>query len=63
MITRKDLNEDAFDAMVRQELIDQFHDLKLTMSQDSIEDKKLLKALKRVIKYNSIPGEKKPWNL
>jgi len=57
MITRSDLNEHAFEQMIRTELIDQMVDLEFSMNSDSIRDTKLVEAFKYVIAYNSVPGE------
>ena len=57
MITRSDFNEDAFDALIRNELIDQLANLEFSSNDDSIRDAKLIEAFKRVIAYNSVPGE------
>jgi len=56
MITRSDLNEHAFEQLMLHELLEQLADLENTMDDDSIRDKKLVKALNRVIAYNSVPG-------
>lgn len=56
MITRSDFNEDAFDALFRDALIEQLDDFASTMDDDSIRDNKLVEAFKRVIAYNSVPG-------
>jgi len=56
MISRSDFNEDAFDALILDELIEQLEDFKSTMDDDSIRDTKLVEAFKRVIAYNSVPG-------
>ena len=56
MITRSDFNEDAFDALIRNELIDQLANLEFSSNDDSIRDAKLIEAFKRVIAYNSVPG-------
>lgn len=56
MITRSDLNEHAFEQLIRNELIEQLADLEDTMDDDSIRDTKLVEAFKRVIAYNSVPG-------
>ena len=56
MITRSDFNEDAFDALFRNALIEQLEDFQSTMDEDSIRDSKLVEALRRVIAYNSVPG-------
>jgi len=56
MITRSDFNENAFDALFRDALIEQLEDFKSTMDEDSIADSKLVEALRRVIAYNSVPG-------
>lgn len=56
MITRSDLNEHAFEQLIRNELIEQLADLEDTMNDDSIRDAKLVEAFKRVIAYNSVPG-------
>jgi len=56
MITRSDFNEDAFDALFRDALIEQLEDFQSTMDEDSIRDSKLVEALRRVIAYNSVPG-------
>jgi len=57
MISRSDFNEDAFDALIRNELIDQLANLEFSSNDDSIRDAKLIEAFKRVIAYNSVPGE------
>ena len=57
MITRSDLNEHAFEQLIRTELIEQLADLELSMNTDSIRDNELVLAFKRVIAYNSVPGE------
>lgn len=57
MITRSDLNEHAFEQLIRNELIEQLSDVEDTMNDDSIRDTKLVEAFKRVIAYNSVPGE------
>lgn len=57
MITREDFAEESFERLIRNELIEQLADVRETMNPDSIEDRKLVKALKRVIAYNSVPGE------
>ena len=57
MISREDFAEESFERLIRNELIEQLADVSSTMNPDSIEDRKLVKALKRVIKYNSVPGE------
>ena len=57
MITRSDLNEHAFEQLIRNELIEQLADLEDTMDDDSIRDTTLVEAFKRVIAYNSVPGE------
>ena len=56
MITREDFNEDAFDLMIRNALIEQLEDFVDTMNDDSIRDTTLVEAFKRVIAYNSVPG-------
>jgi len=56
MISRSDFNEDAFDALILDELIEQLEDFKSTMDEDSIADSKIVEALRRVIAYNSVPG-------
>jgi len=56
MITRDDFNEDAFDALFRNALIEQLEDFQATMDEDSISDSKIVEALRRVIAYNSVPG-------
>jgi hypothetical protein len=56
MITRSDLNEHAFEQLIRNELIEQLADVEDTMNDDSIRDTKLVEAFKRVIAYNSVPG-------
>jgi hypothetical protein len=56
MITREDFNEDAFDLMIRNALIEQLADFEDTMNDDSIRDTTLVEAFKRVIAYNSVPG-------
>jgi len=56
VITRSDFNEDAFDALFRDALIEQLEDFKSTMDEDSIADSKIVEALRRVIAYNSVPG-------
>jgi len=61
-LTEKDVdykyffNMDALGDIVRSELIEQLADVENTMDDDSIRDNKLVKALKRVIAYNSVPG-------
>ena len=61
-LTEKDVNYkyffnmDALGDIVRSELIEQLADVENTMDDDSIRDNKLVKALKRVIAYNSVPG-------
>ena len=57
MITRSDLNEHAFEQLIRNELIEQLADVEDTMDDDSIRDTTLVEAFKRVIAYNSVPGE------
>jgi hypothetical protein len=57
MISRSDFNEDAFDALIRNELIDQLANFEFSSNDDSIRDAKLIEAFKRVIAYNSVPGE------
>ena len=57
MITRSDLNEHAFEQLIRNELIEQLADVESAMNDDSIRDTKLVEAFKRVIAYNSVPGE------
>ena len=57
MITREDFAEDSFERLIRNELIEQLADVRSTMNPDSVADRKLVIALKRVIKYNSVPGE------
>jgi len=56
MITRSDFNEDAFDALFRNALIEQLEDFESDMDEDSIADSKIVEALRRVIAYNSVPG-------
>ena len=56
MITRSDLNEHAFEQLIRNELIEQLSDLEFDMNDDSIRDTTLVEAFKRVIAYNSVPG-------
>jgi HEAT repeat protein len=56
MITRSDLNESAFEQLIRNELLEQLSDLEFSMNDDSIRDTKLVEAFKRVIAYNSVPG-------
>jgi hypothetical protein len=56
MITRSDLNEHAFEQLIRNELIEQLADLEFSINDDSIRDTKLVEAFKRVIAYNSVPG-------
>ena len=57
MIVRNDFNEHSFEQLIRTELIDQMVDLEFSMDDDSIRDTTLLEAFKRVIAYNSVPGE------
>lgn len=57
MITRSDLNESAFELLIRNELLEQLSDLEFSMNDDSIRDTQLVEAFKRVIAYNSVPGE------
>ena len=54
MITRSDLNEHALEQLVRNELIEQLVDLEYSMEES---DSELVLAFKRVIAYNSVPGE------
>jgi len=56
VITRSDFNEEAFDALFRDTLIEQLEDFQATMDEDSIADSKIVEALRRVIAYNSVPG-------
>jgi len=56
MITRSDFNENAFDLLIRNALIEQLEDFVDTMNVDSIRDTTLVEAFKRVIAYNSVPG-------
>lgn len=56
MITRNDFNEDSFDQLIRNALIEQLEDFEDTMNDDSIRDTTLVDAFKRVIAYNSVPG-------
>lgn len=56
MITRSDFNEDAFDELFSNALIEQLDDFRSTMDEDSISDSKIVEALRRVIAYNSVPG-------
>jgi len=56
VISRSDLNEHAFEQLIRNELIEQLADLEFSMNDDSIRDTKLVEAFKRVIAYNSVPG-------
>jgi len=56
MISRSDLNEDAFEQLIRNELIDQLTGLEFSSDEDSIRDTKLIEAFKHVIAYNSVPG-------
>ena len=56
MITRNDFNEDSFDQLIRNALIEQLEDFEDTMNDDSIRDTALVEAFKRVIAYNSVPG-------
>ena len=56
MITRSDLNEHAFEQLIRTELVEQLADLEFSINDDSIRDTKLVEAFKRVIAYNSVPG-------
>lgn len=56
MITRNDFNEDSFDQLIRNALIEQLADFEDTMNDDSIRDTTLVAAFKRVIAYNSVPG-------
>lgn len=53
---RSDFNEQQFDKMFRNELIDQLADLEESMNEDSIRDTTLVEAFKRVIAYNSVYG-------
>ena len=55
MISRSDLNEDAFEQLIRNELIDQLTNLEFSSDEDSIRDTKLIEAFKHVIAYNSVP--------
>ena len=54
MITRNDFNEHAFDKMIRNELIEQLVDVEMDADASNW---KLREAFKRVIAYNSVPGE------
>jgi len=56
MITRSDLNEHAFEQLIRNALIEQLEDFEDSMNDDSIRDTTLVEAFKRVIAYNSVPG-------
>jgi len=56
MITRSDLNEHAFEQLIRTSLIEQLVDFEFSADDDSIRDTKLIEAFKRVIAYNSVPG-------
>jgi len=56
MITRSDLNESAFEQLIRHELLEQLADLEFSSDEDSIRDTKLIEAFKHVIAYNSVPG-------
>ena len=56
MISRSDFNEDAFEQLIRNALIEQLADFEDTMNDDSIRDTTLVEAFKRVIAYNSVPG-------
>ena len=56
MITRSDLNEHAFEQLIRTSLIEQLVDFEFSADDDSIRDAKLIEAFKRVIAYNSVPG-------
>ena len=56
MITRSDLNESAFEQLIRHELLEQLANLEFSSDDDSIRDAKLIEAFKRVIAYNSVPG-------
>lgn len=56
MITRSDLNESAFEQLIRNELLEQLADLEFSANNDSIHDTTLIDAFKRVIAYNSVPG-------
>jgi len=54
MITRSDLNEEAFDKLIRDELIDQLTGLETDGLME--ERDKLIEAFNIVIAYNSVPG-------
>ena len=56
MIQRSDFNEEQFDKMFRNALIEQLTDLQDSMNDDSIRDTTLVEAFKRVIAYNSVHG-------
>lgn len=56
MITRSDLNEEAFDQLIRLELIDQLAGIEMDGLEESFVRAKLIEAFNIVIAYNSIPG-------
>ena len=56
MITRSDFNEQQFDNMFRNELIDQLTTLEFTADEPSVSEIVLIQAFKKVIAYNSVPG-------
>ena len=55
MITRSDLNESAFDLLIRTELIEQLECLK--QDEPTVANIVLQNAFNHVIAYNSKPGE------
>ena len=55
-MNRKDFNEEAFERLFRNALIEQLADLEESMNEDSIRDTTLVEAFKRIIAYNSVPG-------
>ena len=54
MITRSDLNEESFERLIREELIDQLACLEM----DGIDERpeEIIRAFNIVIAYNSVPG-------
>ena len=53
MITRSDLNEEAFELLIRNELIEQLVELE----SDDTSPPQLVEAFRYVVAYNSVPGD------
>lgn len=53
---RSDFNEQQFDNMFRNELIDQLTTLEFTADEPTVSEIVLITAFKKVIAYNSVPG-------